>query len=84
MQLKRGARTTLDYLESDLTELIENSHDPVAVEMLARRIRERIKEEIEPRLQRAAPALEERVAALEAWRESIEGQGKVTLFRKAE
>ena len=50
MQLKRGARETLLHLYSDLDYLIAEAHDPIAVEMLARRIRERIREEIEPRL----------------------------------
>lgn len=65
MQLKRGARETLDHLYSDLEYILQNSHDPIAVEKLARRIRERIQEEIEPRLQRAAPTVEQRIETLE-------------------
>ena len=65
MQLKRGARETLLHLYSDLDYLIAEAHDPIAVELLARRIKERIRDEIEPRLQRAVPSVEDRLDMLE-------------------
>lgn len=65
MQLKRGARETLDILYSDIETILRLSHDPLAVEQLARRIRDRIRDDVEPRLQRAAPTIEQRVEALE-------------------
>ncbi len=65
MQLKRGARETLDIVYSDIETILRLSHDPLAVEQLARRIRDRIRDEVEPRLQRAAPTIEQRLEKLE-------------------
>lgn len=64
-QLKHGARKTLNYLCADLRDIIEYAHNPAAVQKLAQRCLERIEEEIEPHLQRAAPALDQRVTDLE-------------------
>jgi len=68
-QLRWGARQSLDAIYADLADIIDlATDDPSTVRKLARRITNRIREEIEPSLQRksAAPTLEQRVADLEA------------------
>lgn len=64
-QLRYGARRTLDYLYADLREIVNLAHNPEAVQKLARRCIERIEDEIEPKLQREAPATEKRIDDLE-------------------
>lgn len=67
-QLRWGARQSLDAIYDDLRDIIDvASDDPGLVRKLARRIKERIEDDIEPKLQRAggAPSLEQRVAELE-------------------
>ena len=65
-QLKWGARKTLDAIYTDLRHIIDlASDDPATVRELAQRVIYRIGDDIEPQMQRAAPALEQRVAALE-------------------
>lgn len=65
-QLKWGARRTLDHIYADLDEIIDiATDDPHTVVKLAGQIQRRLREEIEPKLQREAPALEQRVAAIE-------------------
>lgn len=65
-QLRRGARQTLDAIYADLNEIIDcATDDPHLVETLARRVIRRIAEDVEPKLQREAPALEQRVAMIE-------------------
>jgi hypothetical protein len=65
-QLRWGARQTLDAINADLNDIIDlATDDPHTVRRLAERIIRRIREEIEPKLQREAPALEQRIAALE-------------------
>lgn len=68
-QLMRGARQALELINADLDAIDDVAIDnPAAVRKLARRIRERLREEIEPRLYRATAdrlSIEDRVAALE-------------------
>lgn len=65
-QLRWGARRTLDAIYDDLRDIIElATDDPRTVQLLANRIIRRIGDEIEPKLQRETPALEQRVSALE-------------------
>lgn len=65
-QLRWGARRTLDAIYADLDDIIDMAtDDPHTVEQLARRILRRIREDLEPKLQRETPALEQRVSALE-------------------
>jgi len=84
-QLRRGARQALEYLYADLDDIDRYALDnPAAVRKLARRIKERLQEEVEPMLQRAEqPSLEQRVKALEERIEQM-AAGNVTRFRKAE
>jgi hypothetical protein len=83
MQLKRGARETLDIIYSDLETILSLSHDPLAVEQLARRIRDRVRDDVEPRLQRAAPTVEQRLETLERQMAELQ-ERKIVQFRKAE
>ncbi len=66
-QLRRGARQALESLYADLDAIDDYAPDnPAAVRKLARRIKERLQEEVEPMLQRAEqPPIEARVKALE-------------------
>lgn len=67
-QLMRGARQALELINADLDAIDDVAIDnPAAVRKLARRIRERLREEIEPRLIRAntETSLEARIASLE-------------------
>ena len=67
-QLRWGARQSLDAIYADLADIIDlATDDPSTVRKLAHRITTRIREEIEPNLQRksAAPTLEQRLADLE-------------------
>lgn len=67
-QLRWGARRSLDAIYADLADIIDlATDDPSTVRKLAHRITTRIREEVEPKLQResAAPTLEQRVDALE-------------------
>lgn len=65
-QLRWGARRTLDAIYADLDDIIDMAtDDPHTVMQLARRIVRRMQEDLEPKLQREAPALEQRVTALE-------------------
>jgi len=65
-QLRWGARRTLDAIYDDLRDIMElATDDPRTVQQLANRIIRRISDEIEPKLQRETPALEQRVTALE-------------------
>ncbi len=65
-QLRWGARRTLDAIYDDLRDIIDlATDDPRTVQQLANRIIRRISDEIEPKLQRETPALEQRVTALE-------------------
>lgn len=66
-QLRPGARKALDYLYNDLDDIENHAHDnPAAVRKLARLIRTRLRDEIEPMLQRAAndPTLEDRITII--------------------
>lgn len=66
MQVRRGARLQLDYLYADIAAIEDYAHDnPEAVIKLARLIKARLENKIEPMLYRADPTLEERVKALE-------------------
>lgn len=68
-QLRWGARRSLDAIYDDLSDIIDlATDDPSTVRKLAQRITTRIREEIEPKLQResSAPSLEQRVAEIEA------------------
>lgn len=60
-QLRHGARQALDNLESDLLYIKEMAYNPHAIEALADKCLRRLREEIEPRLQRAEPTLEQRL-----------------------
>ncbi len=67
-QLRWGARRTLDAIYADLADIIDlATDDPSTVRKLAHRITTRMREEIEPGLQRSggAPPIEQRVEALE-------------------
>ena len=67
-QLRWGARRSLDAIYADLADIIDlATDDPSTVRKLAHRITTKMREEIEPKLQResAAPALEQRVETLE-------------------
>ena len=67
-QLRWGARRSLDAIYADLADIIDlATDDPSTVRKLAHRITTRMREDIEPKLQResATPALEQRVEALE-------------------
>lgn len=56
-----GARRALDYMEADLREIIEHSHEPGLVEKLARACLRRLSEDFDPLLNRAAPSTEARL-----------------------
>lgn len=72
-QLRPGARQALDYLVADLNDIVDLARDnPATVQDLALKCIRRLKEEIEPQLQRAAPAIERRLAALEERMKQIE------------
>lgn len=67
-QLRWGARRSLDAIYADLADIIDlATDDPSTVRKLAHRITTRMREEIEPKLQRdsAPTSLEQRVEALE-------------------
>jgi predicted ArsR family transcriptional regulator len=67
-QLRWGARRSLDAIYADLADIIDlATDDPSTVRKLAHRITTRMREEIEPKLQRDGPAppLEQRVEKLE-------------------
>lgn len=67
-QLRWGARRSLDAIYADLADVIDlATDDPSTVRKLAHRITTRLREEIEPKLQResAAPDHEQRLSALE-------------------
>lgn len=67
-QLRWGARRSLDAIYADLADVIDlATDDPSTVRKLAHRITTRLREEIEPKLQResAAPDQEQRLKALE-------------------
>lgn len=67
-QLRWGARQSLDAIYADLADIIDlATDDPATVVKLAHRILTRLREEIEPKLQResSAPTLEQRIEVLE-------------------
>jgi hypothetical protein len=67
-QLGWGARRSLDAIYADLADIIDlATDDPSTVRKLAHRITTRMREEIEPKLQRqtSAPDHEQRIEALE-------------------
>lgn len=67
-QLRRGARTSLEFILSDLDQIEDYAVDnPQAVRKLARRIKERLRDEIEPMLRRPSneTSIEARLKALE-------------------
>jgi len=67
-QLRWGARQSLDAMYADLADIIDlATDDPATVRKLARRITNRLRDEVEPKLQResAAPTMEDRIARLE-------------------
>ena len=67
-QLRWGARRSLDAIYADLADIIDlATDDPSTVRKLAHRITTRMREEIEPKLQRdgATPILEQRIEILE-------------------
>lgn len=76
-QLRWGARRSLDAIYADLNDIIDlATDDPSTVRKLAQRIIYRIRDELEPKLQRESPALEQRVAALEeALQKLVEREG---------
>lgn len=96
-QLLPGARAALDQLEADLTEALDElrtahdrargnpdySRDCISRATRALRTMQSRLSDLEPMLQRAAPRLEQRVADLERWRESIERQSVVNFRREA-
>jgi flagellar biosynthesis component FlhA len=86
MTLRHGARQQLDYLEADLNEILdeiqEMAWNPAAIEALVEKCKRRLRDEIEPRLQRAEPTLAQKIAELEIRLERVEQQ-KV-IFVKAE
>lgn len=83
-QLKRGGKQTLDALLSKLSYIDHYAPDnPAAVRELTQQIRDQIEEEIKPYLMRADPDHEQRLKALEEWREQLE-RANVTQFRKAQ
>jgi polyhydroxyalkanoate synthesis regulator phasin len=81
-QLKHGARRSLNYLYADMRDILAHAHNPGAVQRLAERCIERLEEEIEPRLQREAPALEQRLNELEERVGRLEAQKVVVIQRK--
>lgn len=86
-QLRRGARQALDYLMADLDSIEDYAIDnPAAVRKLARRCKERLRDELEPMLQRPTneTAIESRLKALEAKVQELSASGNITRFRKAE
>lgn len=77
-QLRRGARQALDYINADLDEIEDCAIDnPQAVRKLARRIKERLREEIQPMLQRPSneTSIEARLKALETEVASLKARG---------
>jgi len=67
-QLMRGAREALELISADLDAIDDVAIDnPAAVRKLVRRIKERLRDDIEPRLYRANTntSIEVRVALLE-------------------
>jgi len=66
-QMRPGTRETVEHLKADLRELInEHAHNPAAVKKLAQRCIDRIIEDIEPKLEREAPAIKKQIDDLEA------------------
>lgn len=59
-----GARRALDYMEADLREMIEHSHEPRLVERLAQACLRRLSDDFDPLLNRAAPAIERQIEDL--------------------
>jgi hypothetical protein len=85
-QFKPYAKEELEHLYSDIEWLIENSHDPIAVVKLARKIEKRIRDKIEPRLRRNDPTVDERLDDLERQMAELQ-ERKIVQFeqrRKAE
>lgn len=83
-QLRRGARTSLEFILSDLDQIEDYAVDnPQAVRKLARRIKERLRDEIEPMLRRPSneTSIEARIKALET---EVEALKAPRLLRKAE
>lgn len=81
-QLGRGARQILEYLYADLDDIFDLAkNDPDTVRDLVLKCKHRIKEEIEPRLQRAAPPIEQRLTTIEERLSQLEQQ--LTDDRKA-
>lgn len=77
-QLGRGARQVLDYLYADLDDIFDLAKsNPETVRDLVLKCKRRLKEDIEPRLQRAAPQIEQRLAALEERIELLEAMNGV-------
>lgn len=69
-----GARRALDYMEADLRDIIEHSHEPGLVERLARACLRRLSEDFDPLLNRAAPAVEQRFEELARRIEQLEAE----------
>lgn len=81
-QLKRGARQSLEYFYADLDDIIENAHNPGAVRALAMKCKARMREEIEPRLQRAAPTVEEQIRELRDRVERLEREKIIVMSQR--
>ena len=76
-QLSRGAREVLDYLYADLDDIFDVAkNNPDIVRDLALKCKRRLKEDIEPRLQRAAPQIEQRLASVEERLSQLEQRDK--------
>lgn len=85
-QLRRGARTSLEFILADLDQIEDFAIDnPQAVRKLARRIKERLRDEIEPMLQRPSneTSIEARLKVLEAEVQALK-ESTPRLLRKAE
>jgi DNA-binding transcriptional regulator GbsR (MarR family) len=86
LQMPPGGREQVDYIYSDLDWIDEHADDkPDIVRKLTRQIRQRLREEIEPRMRRAAPGLEKQVKELEQRTKALEDQMellKAQQFRK--
>lgn len=80
-----GARRALDYMEADLRDILEHSHEPRLVEKLAQACLRRLTDDFDPLLNRAAPAVDQQIAELARRLEALESESatrKVVQFEQ--
>lgn len=69
-----GGKQALDYLIADLNDIIEMAYNPGAVEALALKCIRRVNNDIDPKMRRAEPTLEQRIRELEERLERVENR----------